>query len=359
MTNTSVVLLTLFSFVSNNRTTAPESPLLDQYDNKSSIVIDSIENPAYEGHYIYLYLPKSNCTIPYKTIFFCHGIGASNPIYYNALLEHIASSGYAVIYSTYPGYFLFPKKSYRILWNGFQRGVREWKEYLDLSQIGFVGHSYGASAIPSLSLKAIKLKRWGKKNIFLYMMAPWYINQLSNRQLKRFPQHVKVVTEVFQDDRINDPQIAREFYSAIRAPDTNKVFITLQNKDNYFTVTADHDVPLGESDESISVNDYDYCGVHFVFDAISSYTFNHNESIKKTMFSTHGDSTIIVKGNQGECSMTLSKRPHQENIDHRCINFWDHPMNPRNELGFLGTPLRQIILTPVSVVNYGLLLLLR
>jgi hypothetical protein len=302
-------------------------------------------------------MPKSDSNIQYKTIFFCHGIGASNPTSYKAFLEHMTSSGYAVIYSTYPGYFLLPKKSYRILWNGFQRGVREWKKNLDLSQIGFVGHSYGASAVPSLALKAIKTKRWGKKAAFVYMMAPWYINQISNRELKRYPKNVKVITEIFQDDRINAPEIARDFYSYVGVPDTNKVFITLQNKKNYQSITADHEVPLGESDQSISVNDYDYCGVHFVFDAISSYTFNHDESIKNSMFTISEDTEMMVKGNQDEISLILSKIPHQENTDRMCINFWNHPMNPRNEIGFLGTPLRQIMLTPASVINYGLLLI--
>lgn len=357
MTSTSVLLITLFSFMSNDRTTSTDNPLLDQYHTKYSIVIDSIANPSYEGHYIYLYMPKSDSNIQYKTIFFCHGVGASNPIYYKAFLEHMASSGYAVIYPTYPGYLLLPKKSFRILWNGFQQGVKEWKEHLDLSEIGFVGHSYGASIIPSFSLKAIKTKRWGKKSAFVYMMAPWYINQITDRELKKFPKHIKVLTEVFQDERINDPQIAREFHNEIGVPDTNKVFITLKNRKDYFSATADHEVPHGEFGQSGGVNDYDYCGVYFVFDAISSYTFNHDESIKNSMFAINDDTEMMVKGRQGECSLILSKKPHQENTDRMCINFWDHPMNPRNKFGLLATPFRQILLIPVCLVNYGLLLL--
>ena len=35
------------------------------------------------------------------TVFFCHGIGADNPVFYMQLIRHLVSWGYAVLYSPY------------------------------------------------------------------------------------------------------------------------------------------------------------------------------------------------------------------------------------------------------------------
>ena len=268
----------------------------------------------------------------------------------------MVSRGYAVIYSPYPtgcSYF-FPCWSYKILWNGFVKGVSVWKTFLDLRNISFVGHSYGAGAVPSLARKAIVFNGWGKERAFLYIMAPWYVHGISQRQLRHFPGHVKVIVEVFADDRINDHRIGKDIYLSIGVPDTSKVFCVLSADVSQKGLLAGHDVPVGESESSLSVNDFDFCGVYFVFDAISSYSSNPSAGGARFR---HEDRTYLVKGPLGNfCRINTFRKPVMERTQSVCVNFWSHAMNPRRKFyNHIGEPLRMLLSTPETVINYGTL----
>lgn len=191
----------------------------------------------------------------------------------------------------------------------------------------------------------------------IYIMAPWYIHNIRELQLRHYPSHVKLITEVFEDDKINDHRIAKELHKSIRIPDTNKVFLKVMSN---FTGSslADHDVPLGYSDQSISVDDYDYCSVYYTFNNITDYAFSKENKSGNDLFRFSGERIIDVRGSQNRIRLHLYKDPPMQMDQEICVNFWNHSMNPRLRLiRLFGAPLRSIIQTPATVVNYGILLL--
>ena len=326
-----------------------------QTENSLTCIRDSTPHPEWKDHHVFLFRPieKRN---KYPVIFFCHGITADNPMVYEAFIRHMVSRGYAVIYSPYPtgcSYF-FPCWSYEILWNGFVKGASAWRSCLDMRNIGFVGHSYGAGAIPSLARRAIVFKGWGRESAFLYMMAPWFVHGISQRQLQHFPRHVKVIVEVFADDCINDHRIGKDIYLSIGVPDTLKVFCVLSATVSQKGLPADHDIPVGISESSLSVNDFDFCGVYFIFDVISSYL--SNPFAGKARF-RHEDHTYLVKGPSGDCCrIDTYRKPVMERAQNVCVNFWCHALNPRRKFyKHIGEPLRILLTTPETIINYGTL----
>ncbi|MBN1576303.1 MAG: hypothetical protein JW913_07125 [Chitinispirillaceae bacterium] len=328
-----------------------------QSDNSLTCVRDSVQHPAWKEHQVYLFRPAQTGA-KFPVVFFCHGITAEDPLVYGAFIRHIVSRGHAVIYSPYPTgrSYLFPRSSYRILWNGFMKGVSTWDSLLDLSTIGFVGHSYGAGAIPSLARKAMAFNGWGKKGAFLHLMAPWYAYGITQRQLRHFPQHVKVVVEVFADDRINDHRIGKDIYLSIGIPDTSKVFCVLSADASQRGLPADHDVPIGASQSSLSVNDFDFCGVYFIFDALSAYS---NDPHAGNARFRHEDRTYLIKGPSGDfCRIKTIRTPSMKRTQGICVNFWCHAMNPRRKIyKHLGEPFRLLLATPETMLNYGTLAL--
>jgi hypothetical protein len=319
---------------------------------------DSIDHVAWPKRHIYLYSPKEEGG-RFPVVFFCHGITASDPSCYEALIRHIVSRGFAVIYSPYPaaGAYFFPLHTYRTIWRGFEAGVASWGYMLDLNTIAFVGHSYGAGAIPKLAQKAISDKQWGSTAIFLYLMAPWYVHGITPRQLRHYPRNVRMVIQVFRDDIINDHRIAKDLYSSIGIPEHKKVFCELSGNTAASQLIADHDVPLGSAGYSLDVDDLDYCGIHFVFDALINAPTD--TTVPPSTFFTGGRAVYSLVGPSGAtCRLAVDPDPQMVRTQNVCVNFWSHAMNPRrNGYRFLGKPARMVLTTPETVLKYGSLAL--
>ena len=326
-----------------------------QISANHTCVCDSIAHPAWKNHSVYLYRPDTPAE-RFPVIFFCHGITAENPELYGGLIRHMVGRGYAVVFAPYPSSkaYLMPRCTYQTMWRGFKKGVDEWGALFNLDSIGFVGHSYGAGAVPSLAYKAVTGNRWGRESVFLYIMAPWYVHGISQRQMQQYPAQVKMVVEVFADDAVNDHRIAKDIYLSTGIPDSAKVFCTFRTLPGTFGSSADHDVPLGRSDASIDVDDGDFAGVYFVFDALASYT---NNPVAGDARFRHENMMYALEGPSGKtCIITTERKPVMRRTQVVCANFWRHCMNPRRRLYRCASePVRLLFGTPETILHYGLL----
>ena len=162
-----------------------------------------------------------------------------------------------------------------------------------------------------------------------------------------------MVAEVFADDKINDHRIAKDLYLSIGLPDSSKVFCTLKGGTGRLG-EACHDVPVGASTFSLQVNDFDYCGVYFIFDALVSYTGNSHAGIARFR---HEDMAYSLAGPSGNrCLIVTERKPEMVPTQEICVNFWGHAMNPRrNVYRYISAPLRLLISTPETVLMYGML----
>lgn len=302
--------------------------------NTNNIRIDSMAHPAWKNHNVYAFYPDS-IRKPLPVVLFCHGIGADKPQIYGHLISTIVKCGWVVIYSPYKASVAFSKPSacYRIIWSGISGGVTRWRSLIDTSRIGFIGHSYGGGAIPSLAYKALFENHWGAKSSFLFSMAPWYSHDITQEQLKSISGTTRLVIQIYEDERINDPRMALDIFTNIGIPAGHK-WLTLLSHDTKMEKTFDigHTTPEGNCESDMSVDDCDVFGIDPIVKALTSFASSKDTSaIEMELGSTTSpyQNQIIHEGaeKQRETVKRISSIPLSPEICY--VNFWHHAMNPR------------------------------
>jgi hypothetical protein len=245
------------------------------------------------------------------------------------------------------------------MWTGFEKAVSRWHNRIDCSRIGVMGHSYGGGAVPWVTRKAILEKKWGGNASFMFIMAPWYVYGLSQRNLEQFPAQTKLIVEVFEDDRINDHRMAKDLFRTIGISSEEKAFITLRSDmSGPMSLLADHDVPTGSVENVLSNNALDTFGIYRLFDSLAQYAINGSETARQIAFSDNGfDSNYMGKVESGRPVMPMLRenKPEMRCSQPFCLNFWYHSMNPRIRIWKrLMYPVRVAVSTPVTVLNYCL-----
>ncbi|MBD3322800.1 MAG: hypothetical protein GF350_17000 [Chitinivibrionales bacterium] len=293
-----------------------------------AFTVDSIQNPADRQSFVYFYRPEARGRSP--VIFFCHGIGATDPRTYRSLIRHIAGTGMCLIYAQYPRAKASynPEVTYRTLWAGFTAATEHFSARIDTSKIGFLGHSYGGGAVPSLAHKAFTEKKWGQDGAFLFITAPWYSYALTPKKLHGFPSHVKLVMQVYANDEINDHRMAKDIYENITIPYSEKAYIILHSDSSTAcTLSADHSTP---TDNRIDL--LDSYGIYRVFDALADYSFNKNQAGKPVALNSGvpGKETPELSGIVGHPAFfDVMHTPYLLHPQSYYLNFWKHAMNPR------------------------------
>lgn len=296
--------------------------------------VDSLAHPKWRGHHVYLFHPHL-MKAPAPVVFFCHGIGAENPQLYAQLIRHIVSWGYAVLYPQYsrPMAMGSPLGAYKMMQAGLDNGIKKWPELLDTTRIGFVGHSFGAGAVPALSWDAVSGRHWGQSGAFLFIMAPWYSYRITQDQLDHFPGNVKAIIETFDDDRVNDPRMAIDLFKNLGVPKSEKEFIRLDGDTcNGLFLAADHDVPQGTYPFGWNVNVFDYYGVYRLVNALAAYAFKADASAKAVALG-HGSAAQRYMGRWTNGRLFresyTSDAPALRYPQALYMNFWNHAANPR------------------------------
>jgi hypothetical protein len=161
--------------------------------------------------------------------------------------------------------------------------------------MGFVGHSYGAGALPWVAWRALREKGWGGEGALLYSMAPWYALDVDSERLRELPEHLRVLIQVFEDDTATDHRIAIEQFHGIGVPDDFKEFVRVRSDANgACRQPAVHTVPqstgLRARDDGI-----DSYGVYRLFDALAAFAFDGDPAGRRIAFG-HGNAEQLDMG---------------------------------------------------------------
>jgi hypothetical protein len=250
-------------------------------DGPAAVATDSVNGRFFVHDAYFLFRPK-DADRPLPVLFLIPGMGkgGDKPITYGRLLRHLASRGYCVVLLTYRMVsFPYQGMTYHRMFRGIQHAVRSWSSFIDTTRIGMVGHSFGASCIPSHLYRAITRQHWGSNGAFIYLMAPHYVFEITQEQLKHYPAGVKLVAEVFQDDDCNDHRMAKDIFETIGIPDSEKNYIVLLSDSNASSkckLEADHSTPTTFDRGHDAADALDFYGVFRYIDALADYTFTGN-----------------------------------------------------------------------------------
>jgi hypothetical protein len=181
-------------------------------------------------------------------------------------------------------------------------------------------------------------------------MAPWYCYGMSRWHFGCFPEHTIVVTQVFEDDDINDYRMAEDIFDSFRIRENRKCFISVFTaRKSVSTVPAVHALPEMKFDS----RDVGKAVVLPVIDSLFCYAFNdslahaHENIPREERFrkrdAGEGMSCTFYKGK--ECVFGTSQSGY--------LNFWGHGMNPRSKLTYhFPSAIRLTLKTPEMLIRY-------
>jgi hypothetical protein len=258
------------------------------------VTVETLLNPRWPEQRVSVHLP-ADVSMPVPVVLFAHANGQNAPAVYAGLIDHIVSRGHAVVFSPFAIGTAVHEDRYDALWSGFEAAVEALDDRLDVSRLGFVGHSYGAGALPFLAHRALREKGWGAEGALFYAMAPWYALSIAPEQMRDFPEHLRVLIQVFEDDNATDHRIAIDQFHAIGVPEDSKEFILVRSDANGgCRLSAVHTVPqskgLRARDDAIDVY-----GVHRLFDALAAYAFRGDETGRRIALG-HGSAEQVAMG---------------------------------------------------------------
>jgi predicted alpha/beta-fold hydrolase len=352
--NTILFFLLLPNFLSANDFILPISFGFGA-DGDCGFIKDSISSKYFFQRKIYIYHSVKGVQKK-PAIFLCHALGSKKPSYYEHIMEHCASNGYTVVFVSYRiSSFPHQKRTFRKIFNSFEYVVDQFSQYIDTSRIGLVSHSFGGSATPYLTLKMIKEKKWGGNGCFMFIMAPSFFLEISQKELETFPSYVKLLLQVYEEDDCNDHRIARDLFLNINIPNSEKDFMVIMSDSSAtysYKLDADHALPFNSSDPEGEVDGLDYYGIFRYIDALAEYAFTENLQAKKIALG-NGNKMQRFMGMWSDNTPVklcyVSDNPRMfKNINYYHFN-WYHPLNfRRKELEKL---LKQSIKNPFKA-NY-------
>ncbi len=310
-------------------------------DGPFEVRVDSVVNPIEPGSFSYLFTPAGADSARLPIIVLLHGYTGQDRLFFEPYISHAVSRGAAVIYPTFP---VLPvassaqrvEQKIAIIKSGIA-SIAAASQKLDTTRVGVQGQSFGGGMAPAIGWHLFKEKGWGKSGALLYLTAPWYCHGISQTQLDSFPRHVKLVTMVFDDDAINDHQMAVDIFTNIGIPASEKTFVTLMSDSiDGLHMRADHFVPYGTHYIYGQENLLDYFGVYRFGDALAACVFEGDEEGRRIALGD-GDSAQCFMGRRVDrtpvrpCRITDTPAALHAETDY--FYPWDNPLNPRLERG--------------------------
>ncbi|MDR6194782.1 hypothetical protein [Siphonobacter sp. SORGH_AS_0500] len=263
-------------------------------------------NPEYTDTQVSIFYPQG-ITSPRATIFFSHPFGGEDKKYNIELFKFIAKKGYVVVFVPYRTVDTGIEHRYQTLWEGFVKAATDYPAIIDTQKVGFMGHSFGGGASIDLAYKAFTEKNWGTKGRFLFIMAPWYSfnwdsERTTQQQLLNFPANTQMITQVYDEDIINDHRMAIDIYKNIRIEESEKDFIYFRSSTIAgYTYTTDHVMPSSRK----AFDALDYYGVYRLLDAMMDYSFNHSPAGKKIALGNGSLAQITMPSYHGQTMAPL------------------------------------------------------
>ncbi|MBD3241010.1 MAG: hypothetical protein GF331_10530 [Chitinivibrionales bacterium] len=306
-------------------------------DGAYSMHRDSISSPHWDRRFLYVFRPVEGDG-PWPTVILLHTYGSTDPVEYDRFITHIVSRGYAVIYPVVRPVTFTRKQlfKYRMAFDGVDTAVSRYRQYLDTTRVGIVGHGFGGGMAPSMGHTYFEQRAWGAKGAFLFIMAPWYACGIDQREMETFPEHVKMVVQIYEDDRTNDPRIAQDIFDNIGIPAGEKDFMVIKS-DRHGTcrLRANNHTPLSDEAFGGENNALDYYGIYKTFDALAAYTFVRERGAK---------TVALGGGSEPQCYMgrwadgtrvepaVVTDSPSEHIQSGFYANQWTSVRNPRMEV---------------------------
>lgn len=245
-------------------------------------------------------------------LFFSHAFGGTKWIVYRSLITHLVSKGFAVVYSPYPILRASVSERYEIMWNGFEEAAERYASKFNLQKVGFLGHSFGAGAVPAMAWKGLVEKGWGTQGAFMFMMAPWYSYEMTDSQLENFPQQATIIMQVYNEDDMCDHRMAIDIFQNIAITDSRKAYYNVVEG----RFNADHSVPSDRQN-----NDLDYLAIRMPMDALIDCTFE--------VADPNEGEDYALKGQGEHFQHTVTKNPSPVADESKYKFSWSSPSNPR------------------------------
>ena len=275
-------------------------------DGSYEVAEITFPNPEYAGTQVSIFYPKG-ITTARPTIFFSHPYGGDKKEYNRGLYDFIARKGYVVVFVPYRTIDISIDHRYQTLWEGFLKAAADYPRIIDTRKVGFMGHSFGGGASIDLAFKAFTEKGWGQDGRFLFTMAPWYVFNwdsplTTGEQLQRFPSNTKMISQVYDEDVVNDHRLAIDIYKHINIPAGEKDFIYVRSSviGDYRYVT-DHVMPSSRS----AYDALDYYAVYRLLDAMMDYSFNGSAAAKKVALGSGSPEQITMPSFNGQAMSPL------------------------------------------------------
>lgn len=314
------------------------NPIIEGYgaDGAHDMAVDSFPTSFSYVDFVYLFRP-ANDSVRSPVVFFIPGYGSSDPQTYQPLFRHITSRGYAVVFSPYPIIPIIDDEQtvlskYNYSMKGITEAIRVFSNRIDTTRVAFMGQSFGGSAVPYIALKGMKQHNWGTKSAFLFITAPWYPFGVTATELAEFPPHTKMLMGVFDDDRMNDHEIAVKLYEMIGIPDSSKDYFTLYSDSlEGIYMWANHYVMYGSHDPNGQENLLDYYGIQKLFDAMADFCWNENEQARDVALGNGSSEQVYM----GEWSvdrpirrLSVTDTPVAQHPELSYMWAWDNRINP-------------------------------
>ena len=272
------------------------SPIVDGFGapGPHAVARTSFDTPGWPGQRVSVFLPRG-AKGPRPVVALVHANGVDDPVHYRALVAHVVSRGHAVVFPTYMLDGDDLPKRYDAIEAGLLEALRRHPDRLDTSRIGFVGHSFGAGALPWLAHRALVERGLGERGAFLFAMAPWYALRVTPEDLGALPGHLAVLILVFEDDRVTDHRIAIELFHAIGVPEDRKDYLAVRSdREGGCALAARHTVPqstgLAARDDALDAH-----AVFRLFDALAAFAFEGDEAGRRTALG-HGSEAQVAMG---------------------------------------------------------------
>lgn len=214
-------------------------------------------------------------------VFFSHGNNSHNYLFFEGLLNQLASNGYIVVFApslsnptiTHPA-------RYGQFWSGFQLAIQQYGNLMDTTRVGFAGHSIGGGAVPELARRGAA-EGWGSNGFFLMPMAAWYS---WGTDYTTIPATAKLVVQVYWDDVTNEHLISQNDIWNRLPQITERRWQVIRTARTTCELTAGHLLPMAPPTPAARVDGLDYWGVWRRLHALSDYTFTGNLAARPVAF---------------------------------------------------------------------------
>ena len=282
----------------------------------------SFANVNFLTHDIVVYYP-TGITSPVPTIFYSHAYGGNDPNNISGFLNFVAKKGYAVVFVPYQTTGVTVQQRYSNLLNGFIKAARRYPNIIDTTKVGFVGHSFGGGAVFANAYYCFTTLNWGQSGRFIFSMAQWYTYNISQAELKSFPNDVKLLSVVYEDDVTNDHRMTNDIFNTISIPASEKNYLRVKSDTiNGYVYTADHVVPNNSAYDAL-----DYYAYYRLFDAMCDYVFNSNIAGKDIALGNGSTNQVSMPG--GMHNLIYSKAPTFANAQSTYLFPCNSSDNPR------------------------------